>query len=469
MKKFFALLFTAVFLVSVLFSPHSSFSKNSSYKPLTPSEYQKMLGKGMDVSWVQFKKDIKTYNIKEAEDFRKMGFTHVRIRVSADATPELFAQLDRVINDCLAVGLIPVVAYQGGYFEEDPTNENMEKVVDWWKKVAEHYENYPPLLSFDILIEVSGELSKEPDTLNELYEKTVSAIRETNPTRIIFISPVDCSNPDDLKELKIPDEADGYLMAEWHFYAAGPSKTNPRKKWTTGTPEEKKLITDKINTALEWQRETGILTWVGAWMPGDYNHGNHYSVREQIPFASFMSCELDVAGIPFSINSDMKFYDGAKKEWISSMVPVLEAVLHPNCKIKILLKPDDPMMIVNDIKKEIDPGRGTKPVIIPEWGRTVVPIRAIVEALGGTRQWDGKERKVTILFNNTTIELWIDKPQARVNGEMKWIDPKNHDVKPIIINDRTMLPLRFVAENLGCTVNWDPATRTITITYTPSP
>ncbi len=133
----------------------------------------------------------------------------------------------------------------------------------------------------------------------------------------------------------------------------------------------------------------------------------------------------------------------------------------------ITLQPDNPYMTVNGIQQEIDPGRGTKPVIIPKWGRTVVPIRAIVEALGGTIEWDGTERKVTINFNGTVIELWIDKPQARVNGEMKWIDPSNHDVKPIIINSRTMLPLRFVAENLGCTVNWDAATRTITITYTP--
>ena len=136
-------------------------------------------------------------------------------------------------------------------------------------------------------------------------------------------------------------------------------------------------------------------------------------------------------------------------------------------KTVITLQPDNPMMTVNGVQQEIDPGRGTKPVIIPKWGRTVVPIRAIVEALGGTIEWDGTERKVTINFNGTIIELWIDKPQARVNGEMKWIDPNNHDVKPIIINSRTMLPLRFVAENLGCTVQWDAATRTITITYTP--
>jgi photosystem II stability/assembly factor-like uncharacterized protein len=137
-----------------------------------------------------------------------------------------------------------------------------------------------------------------------------------------------------------------------------------------------------------------------------------------------------------------------------------------NCdKIIITLKPDNPYMTVNGLRQEIDPGRGTKPVIIPKWSRTVVPIRAIVEALGGTIGWDGKERKVTIQFNGTDIDLWIGKAQAHVNGAEKWIDANNHDVMPVIINARTMLPLRFVAESLGCKVDWNGTTRTITITY----
>jgi len=74
----------------------------------------------------------------------------------------------------------------------------------------------------------------------------------------------------------------------------------------------------------------------------------------------------------------------------------------------ITLQPDNAYMTVNGVSQEIDPGRGTKPVIIPEWSRTVVPIRAIVEALGGTIGWDGTERKVTINFKGTVIELWID-------------------------------------------------------------
>ena len=131
----------------------------------------------------------------------------------------------------------------------------------------------------------------------------------------------------------------------------------------------------------------------------------------------------------------------------------------------ILLYVGNPMMYINGIEQEIDPGRGTTPVIIPKWGRTIVPIRALVEALGGTIVWDGDTRKVTINFKGTLIELWIDNPKAKVNGVENWIDTSNHDVKPTIINSRTMLPLRFVAENLGCQVDWEGTTQTITITY----
>lgn len=131
----------------------------------------------------------------------------------------------------------------------------------------------------------------------------------------------------------------------------------------------------------------------------------------------------------------------------------------------VILNPDNPYMIVNGEKQEIDPGRGTTPVIIKEWGRTVVPIRAIVEALGGTIAWDGNIRKVTINFKDATIELWIDNPKAKVDGKETWIDSGNHNVKPVIKNGRTMLPLRFVAESLGCSVDWNATTKTITIKY----
>ena len=97
--------------------------------------------------------------------------------------------------------------------------------------------------------------------------------------------------------------------------------------------------------------------------------------------------------------------------------------------------------------------------------RTLLPIRAVVEALGGTVDWDNAAKKVTVTLKSTHVELWIGNPQAKVNGATKWIDETNHKVVPEIINGRTMIPLRFVAENLGAKVDWNSDTKTITITY----
>ncbi|MHC1679197.1 MAG: stalk domain-containing protein [Candidatus Cryosericum sp.] len=106
------------------------------------------------------------------------------------------------------------------------------------------------------------------------------------------------------------------------------------------------------------------------------------------------------------------------------------------------------------------------PVILE--GRTLLPIRAVIEALGGTVAWDVANQKVTLTLRHTTVILWIGQQAARVNGELRPIDPGNSLVVPRIINSRTMLPIRFVAESLGCEVKWNALLRTVTIVYTQS-
>ncbi len=133
--------------------------------------------------------------------------------------------------------------------------------------------------------------------------------------------------------------------------------------------------------------------------------------------------------------------------------------------IKIELWINNPTMQVNGIPEEIDPGRGTTPIIISGWNRTLVPIRAIVEKLGAAVEWNDKDKIVTIQIDNKLIKLQIGNNIAEVNGKKVSIDDTNPLVKPIIMNDRTMVPLRFVAEQIGCTVNWDNASRKITIEY----
>src|SRR5664280_1596059 len=116
---------------------------------------------------------------------------------------------------------------------------------------------------------------------------------------------------------------------------------------------------------------------------------------------------------------------------------------------------------INGTSKTLD----SPPVI--KNGRTLVPIRAIIEALGGTVGGDATTKKATVTLGKKIIALWIGKDTATVNSVSTLIDSTNPKVVPLIIRGKTMLPLRFVTENLGATVGWDQNTQTITITYRP--
>jgi photosystem II stability/assembly factor-like uncharacterized protein len=96
--------------------------------------------------------------------------------------------------------------------------------------------------------------------------------------------------------------------------------------------------------------------------------------------------------------------------------------------------------------------------------RTLVPVRAVAEAMGGTVDWDAATKTASVTVGSNTLELTLGKNTALFNGTATPIDtdPK---VVPVIINGRTMLPLRFVVESLGADVSYDQATKTITITY----
>jgi uncharacterized repeat protein (TIGR02543 family) len=95
--------------------------------------------------------------------------------------------------------------------------------------------------------------------------------------------------------------------------------------------------------------------------------------------------------------------------------------------------------------------------------RTFIPIRIITEVFGGSIAWDAAQQKVTVVRNGMTVNLWIGKNAAEIDGKSVSIDT-NPAVVPVISYGRTLLPLRFVAESLGLDVQWDGTAHTITIT-----
>ena len=89
---------------------------------------------------------------------------------------------------------------------------------------------------------------------------------------------------------------------------------------------------------------------------------------------------------------------------------------------------------------------------IDENGRTIVPVRAIAEALGAEVNWNQERREVTIANGSSSVSMII-------GSNVAWIDGQEFvmDTVPVLVNGRTMVPARYVSELLGAVVDFDYA------------
>ena len=95
-----------------------------------------------------------------------------------------------------------------------------------------------------------------------------------------------------------------------------------------------------------------------------------------------------------------------------------------------------------------------KPIIQNE--RTLVPIRFVAEALGYDVDWNEKDN--TAVIDDGKIVLYIGTNKAKINGKSVTLD-----VASTVVRDRTMVPLRVIAETLDCSVDWIGETKTVLI------
>ena len=91
-------------------------------------------------------------------------------------------------------------------------------------------------------------------------------------------------------------------------------------------------------------------------------------------------------------------------------------------------------------------------------GRTMVPLKTIFESLGATVEWNNGTKTVTAYNELYYVEATINDKIMKVNGETKILD-----IPPVVVNGRTLVPARFVAEAFGAKVYWDAKTSTVII------
>lgn len=91
-------------------------------------------------------------------------------------------------------------------------------------------------------------------------------------------------------------------------------------------------------------------------------------------------------------------------------------------------------------------------------GHVLVPVRAVTEALGAAVQWNQQTRTATISMGDKRLTLRLEERIALVNGKEVALD-----VPAKAERGRVVVPLRFIAQALGCNVGYDAATGTVTV------
>lgn len=120
-------------------------------------------------------------------------------------------------------------------------------------------------------------------------------------------------------------------------------------------------------------------------------------------------------------------------------------------KTVVVMQVGSKTMFVNGKAYEKD----AAPVIMND--RTLVPIRFVTESLGGKVAWNAETKEVTLVIDGKEIKMTIGKTIEK------------YGVAPVIIDSRTFVPVRFVADELGATTAWNAETKTVTITKAVTP
>lgn len=181
-----------------------------------------------------------------------------------------------------------------------------------------------------------------------------------------------------------------------------------------------------------------------------YIDGAWYHAASQIPY----ECRLDLSAVTEGMHTLKISASGVEKEYV---------FYKRGNSIRFGGEPDVAGTTSNGEREIVvtingNPVSFDQPPVMQN-DRTLVPLRAIFEALGGSVEWEDSTQTVTSVRGSTTVKLTIGSNLLYVNGT-----PIELDVPAQLIGGRTLVPVRAVAESFRCHVDWDDETQTVLIT-----
>jgi len=243
--------------------------------------------------------------------------------------PTFFARVDEVVNWAVQRDLTIIIDFH--HYEEmmwDPWS-NKDRYLGIWKQVAEHYQEYPSNVLFELLNEPNDQLNAS--LWNQYLAETLTLVRETDPTRDVVIGPASWNAYDWLSTLDLPN--DQHLIVTFHYYLpfqfthqGAEWAGEEAQKWlgTTwdATDEQKAEISGHFDMVAEWaQRHGNVRVLLGEF--GAYSRGPQDS---RVRWTEFIAREAERQGFAWSyweFNAGFGIYDPNAKVWREDLLKAL--------------------------------------------------------------------------------------------------------------------------------------------------
>ncbi len=315
--------------------------KASSPANIDPFEQNKRLGRGVNVLGYDpiWRSESKArFQARHFAAIHEAGFNHVRINLFPfrDARPrgaDVIAQsywhtLDWAVEQALAARLMVILDFhEFNEMARDPAAKK-DRFLATWKQIAEHCQNAPGEVLFEILNEPHGQLTAE--LWNEYLGDALKVIRETNPNRTVIIGPAGWNGIDQLTKLELP-ERDRNIIVTIHYYSPM-AFTHQGAGWTeqkykvgvpwNGTEKERANIERDFDKAQAWADSHHRPIYLGEF--GAIENGETASRARYLDFVARQAEKRGWSWAYWQFDGDFIVYDIPNQRWVE---PIRDALL----------------------------------------------------------------------------------------------------------------------------------------------
>jgi endoglucanase len=270
------------------------------------------------------------------------GFDSVRIPIRWNAhadseppytiDPSFFARVDHVVEQALQKGLLVVINVH--HYEELMANpaDHRERFLALWTQIAQHYQDAPPDLLFELLNEPNARLTES--LWNEILAEAIATIRQTNPTRNLIVGPGSWYAINSLARLELPD--DDHLIVSIHYYQPfqfthqGAEWVNGSAPWLGTTWEGRLFETQAVDFDLEraarWAATSNRPLYLGEF--GAYSKADMASRARWTSYVARKAEEMNMSWAYWEFASGFGAYDAANQRWrpelLGALIPEAE-------------------------------------------------------------------------------------------------------------------------------------------------